>query len=255
MNESKQSRWGIGLARIAVVAALFGVWELAAIRNWVDPVLIGTPHLMVAYLWDGLVVSRLLLTDLGWTLLGMALSFLLGSSAGILTGMLFVSRPRLEAVLDPILSAFNAMPRIALAPLFLIWFGLGLGSKVAVGFSLSYFIVLSSTIAGGRGVSQDHLTLARTLGASGTQLFRTFTLPSAVPVLFSGLRLALIYSLLGVVGAEVIASEHGLGQQLSLLAANFNTSGVFGVLILLSLIGVGLMSATSWIESHLLRWR
>ncbi|MDQ0141819.1 ABC transporter permease [Cupriavidus necator] len=255
MSESNQRRWGITLARIAVVMALFGLWELAATRNWIDPVLIGTPHLMAAYLWDGLFVSRQLLADLGWTLLGMALAFLLGSSAGILTGMLFVSRPRLEAVLDPILSAINAMPRIALAPLFLIWFGLGLGSKVAVGFSLSYFIVLSSTIAGGRGVSQDHLTLARTLGASGTQLFRTFTLPSAVPVLFSGLRLALIYSLLGVVGAEVIASEHGLGQQLSLLAANFNTSGVFGVLILLSLIGVGLMSATSWIESHLLRWR
>ena len=100
----------------------------------------------------------------------------------VLVGMLFVTSPTTEAVFNPIFTALNAMPRIALAPLFIIWFGLGLGSKVAVGLSLTFFIVLTSTVAGGRGVNPDHITLARTLGASESQIFRKFVLPSAVPV-------------------------------------------------------------------------
>src|SRR4029453_15246330 len=93
-------------------------------------------------------------------------AFCVGSVSGVLVGMLFVTSPSMEAVFNPIFTALNAMPRIALAPLFIIWFGLGLGSKVAVGVSLTFFIVLTSTVAGGRGVNPDHITLARTLGAS-----------------------------------------------------------------------------------------
>ena len=94
---------------------------------------------------------------------GTVIAFVPGSVAGILVGMLFVTSPTVDAIFSPILTALNAMPRIALAPLFIIWFGLGLGSKVAVGFSLTFFIVLTSTVAGGRGVNPDHITLARTL--------------------------------------------------------------------------------------------
>jgi NitT/TauT family transport system permease protein len=188
-------------------------------------------------------------------MLGTILAFLLGSACGILVGMVFVTRPTVEALLSPILMALNAMPRIALAPLFLIWFGLGLGSKIAIGFSLTFFIVLSSTVAGGRGVNPDHITLARTLGASEEQIFRKFVLPSAVPVIFNGLRLGLIFALLGVVGGEIIASEHGLGQTLTVLAASFKTSGVFAVIILLALVGVCITWGMTWLENHLLRWR
>ena len=132
---------------------------------------------------------------------------------------------------------------------------LGLGSKVAVGFSLTFFIVLTSTVAGGRGVNPDHITLARTLGASESQIFRKFTLPSAVPVIFNGLRLGLVFSLLGVIGGEIIASEHGMGQTLSVLAASFKTNGVFGIIILLALIGVLITWGMTWLENRLLRWR
>jgi NitT/TauT family transport system permease protein len=147
------------------------------------------------------------------------------------------------------------MPRLALAPLFLIWFGLGVASKIAIGFSLTFFIVLSSTVAGGRGLNPDHLTLARTLGATPTQIFLRFTLPSAIPVIFNGLRLGLIFSLLGVVGAEIIAAEHGLGQTLSSLASSFRTNGVFGVILLLALLGLLITWIMTWLEDRLLRWR
>lgn len=245
----------IWLGRLLILAAIFFAWEKVSELKLIDPILIGTPTGIARFLWEGIFVNGSLINDLGWTMLGTLLAFGLGSAAGILVGMLFIISPTTESLLNPILMALNAMPRIALAPLFLIWFGLGLGSKVAVGFSLSFFIVLSSTVAGGRGVNPDHITLARTLGASGRQVFLKFVLPSAVPVIFNGLRLGLVYSLLGVVGGEIIASEHGLGQALQLLAASFKTNGVFAIIILLALVSVCIMTAMNWLEDRLLRWR
>ena len=255
MNQVTWSAARIWTARLIILAVLFGLWEWVARTRVIDPILIGTPSGVVVYLWQEVVVTRSLIVDFGWTMTATLLAFMLGSVTGILTGMLFVMRPNLEAVVSPILLALNAMPRIALAPLFLIWFGLGIGSKIAIGFSLTYFIVLTNTVAGGRSVNPDHITLAETLGASGSQIFRKFTLPSAVPVIFNGLRLGLIFALLGVVGGELIASEHGLGQTLQLLAASFKTSGVFGVIILLSLVGVGITSGMTWLERRLLKWK
>jgi NitT/TauT family transport system permease protein len=241
--------------RAVILVVFFLLWEQAAATKFIDPILIGRPSGVAAYLWQEIFVTGSLIKDLGWTMLGTILAFVLGSVCGVLVGMVFVTRPTVEALLSPILMALNAMPRIALAPLFLIWFGLGIGSKIAIGFSLTFFIVLSSTVAGGRGVNPDHITLARTLGASDTQIFRKFVLPSAVPVIFNGLRLGLIFALLGVVGGEIIASEHGLGQTLTVLAASFKTSGVFAVIILLALVGVCITWGMTWLENHLLRWR
>ena len=178
----------IWAGRIAILVVFFLLWEQAAATKFIDPILIGRPSGIVAFLWQEIFVTGSLIKDLGWTMLGTILAFLLGSVCGVLVGMVFVTRPTVEALLSPILMALNAMPRIALAPLFLIWFGLGIGSKIAIGFSLTFFIVLTSTVAGGRGVNPDHITLARTLGASETQIFRKFVLPSAVPVIFNGLE-------------------------------------------------------------------
>ena len=255
MNQATWSAARIWTIRLIILTVFFGLWEWVARARIIDPILIGTPSGIIVFLWQEVFVTGSLIVDFGWTMLATVLAFTLGSVLGILTGMLFVMRPNVEAVVSPILLALNAMPRIALAPLFLIWFGLGIGSKIAVGFSLTYFIVLTNTVAGGRSVNPDHITLAETLGASGAQIFRKFTLPSAVPVIFNGLRLGLIFALLGVIGGELIASEHGLGQTLQLLAASFKTSGVFGVIILLSLVGVGITSGMTWLENRLLKWR
>lgn len=241
--------------RAVTVVAFLCIWQVTASRGWVDQLLIGSPVGIAEYLRDKLFGDGALIVDFGWTMLGTLIAFASGALAAIATGVLFVMSPRVERALDPILVAVNSMPRIALAPLFLIWFGLGLGSKVAIGFSLCYFIILSSTVAGGRSVSQDHVVLATTLGASAWRKFINFTLPTAVPTLFAGLRLGLVYSLLGVVGGEIIASEHGLGQQLSLLSSQFNTNGVLGILLLLALTGAAINALMNALENMLLRWR
>ncbi len=237
------------------LAIMLGAWELAAKRGLFDPAFVGQPSGIFAFLWEELFVTAKVWSDLGWTLAGTGIAFALGSLAAVGVGLLFVSFPRFEAFMEPYLTAFNVMPRIALAPLFILWFGFGLGSKIAVGFSLTFFIVLSSTVAGIRGVSQDHVTLTRTLGAPPMRMFFMVTLPSAVPVIFSGLRLGLIYALLGVIGAEIIASEHGLGQRLAYLSSTFNVNGVMALLFVLSILGVAITFAMNALEKRLLRWQ
>lgn len=234
----------------------FGLlWEFVARQSYIDPLFIGTPSKILTFFYQELFVTGALAGDMIWTLAGTGLAFVLGSLAGIATGLLFVSSPTTEKFCDPFFAALNALPRIALAPLFLLWFGLGIGSKVALGFSLTYFIVLSSTVAGARSVDRDFLILARTLGASPAKIFTRITLISAVPTLFSGLRLGLIYALLGVIAGEIISAQHGLGQQLSYLAGTFQIDGVFAVLLLLALLGSILTYGMSALETRLIRWR
>jgi NitT/TauT family transport system permease protein len=243
------------LRHIVFLVVFFGAWEWASRRGVLDRALFGQPSQILLYLWQGLFVDGKLWLDLGYTVGGTLISFALGAVLAVALGLAFTSWPPLEHAMDPYLTVVNAMPRFALAPLFLLWFGLGLGSKIAMGTSLSFFIVLGNTVAGIRGVPQDFLTLSRSLGATPGQLFFKVTLPSAVPVIFSGLRLGLIFSMLGVVGAEIIAAEHGLGQTLAYLQSNFNMDGVMALLFLLAGMGMLVTKSMARLERWLLRWQ
>lgn len=249
------SRASAVAAHAVGIAAFLGTWELAMRQEWLSAAFFGQPTGIVAFLWDGFVSGRKLWLELGYTILGTVVSFLLGSVLALALGLVFVMFPKVEHAMDPYLTVLNAMPRLALAPLFLLWFGLGIGSKIAVGTSLSFFIVLANTVAGIRGVSHDLIVLSRSLGATPRQVFFKVTLPSAVPVIFSGLRLALIYSMLGVVGAELIAAEHGLGQQLAYLQATFNMNGVMALLVLLAMLGMVVTQGMTRLEKAMLRWQ
>jgi NitT/TauT family transport system permease protein len=243
------------VAHIVFVAVFLGIWQLSSSRGFLDPMFFGRPSGIIDYLWNGFVTGGQLRLELGYTLLSVAVSFVAGSTAAITLALFFMMLPRVHSAAEPYLTLLNAMPRIALAPLFLLWFGLGIGSKIAVGVSLTFFIVLSATVAGIRSVNTDHLLLSKTLGATQRQVFVKVTLPSSVPVVFSGLRLGLIFAFLGVVGAELIAAEHGLGQILAYLQSTFDMNGVMGLLFLLALLGLVVTSAMNRLERSLLHWR
>ena len=247
--------YGVLVAQVVSLVLVLLVWEWTSRAKLIDPLFIGQPTKIFAYLYQATFVDHTLLLEAGWTLWATAVAFILGSLAGIAFGLLFVLYPPAEKFLEPLFSALNALPRIALAPLFLLWFGLGSASKIALGLSLTFFIVLTSTVAGARSVDSDWITLSRMLGANRATVFFKVTLISAVPTIFSGLRLGLIYALLGVIGGEIIASQHGLGQLLSYLAGTFDTNGVFGVLAFLAILGVALTKIMSAVENHLLRWK
>lgn len=254
-TEDTNTFWSDMAKHAAAIALLLLLWETASSREWIPANFFGQPTLIAAYLWKGFVTDGKLWLELGYTLAGTLISFVLGSTLALALGLVFAIFPKVEKALDPHLMMLNAMPRFALAPLFLLWFGLGLGSKVAVGASLAFFIVLANTVAGIRGASGDLITLSRSLGATPRGIFFKITLPSAVPVIFSGLRLALIYSMLGVVGAEIIAAEHGLGQTLAYLQSTFDINGVMGLLALLSILGMTVTQSMTWLEKTLLKWQ
>lgn len=255
MPHTRSSRRRDVAGHTLFVAAALAIWEITARRGLLDPTFFGRPSGIGGYLWEGFVAERNLWLELGYTLLGAAVSFIGGSLAAVLLGLVFMRSPSLHRAADPYLTLLNAMPRLALAPLFLLWFGLGLGSKIAVGSSLTFFIVLSATIAGVRGVNPDHILLSNVLGASPSQVFFKITLPSAVPVLFAGLRLGLIFALLGVLGAELIAAEHGLGQSLAYLQSTFSMDGVMAILLLLALLGLGVTVLMNRLERLLIAWQ
>ena len=244
----------LGLGSIAL---LLIVWE--ALPHLVTlgagtKMFFATPSRVAATLW-GMMATGTLWAPLGVSAAGFTVGLVLSIVVGLPLGVLLGRSRTLNAMFDPFITAFNALPRIALAPLFILWFGLGLIAKIAVGVSLSIVILLSSTVAGARSVDPDLLVLARTLGATPVQVFFRITLPSAIPTIFSGLRLGLIYSLLGVISAEIIGSVNGLGVQLTQSAGMFDTNGVFGILVILALLGALLTWGMNALERRLLRWR
>jgi NitT/TauT family transport system permease protein len=236
------------------LAVLVGSWELATRSGFADANFVGQPTRIFASLMTGLFGDGAIWRELFWTLYTTVLSFVIGAGSAIAVGLFFVLVPKAEKVLAPVFSAFNAMPRTALAPLLIIWFGLGIWSKVAIGASLAFFIVLQNTIAGIRGVNADHVTLSRTLGLSASRMFWKVTIPGAVPILFAGLRLGLVVALLGVVAGEIIASERGIGQRIAYLAAAFDMNGVWALLFVLALAGMLMSWMLDGIERYLDRW-
>lgn len=153
------------------------------------------------------------------------------------------------------MTIFNALPRVALAPMFVLWFGIGMTSKVLLAFSLVFFIVVINTEAGVRSVDSDLSMMARVMGASERQRFMKVLMPGSIPSIFAGLRIGAIYSLLGVVVGEMIASKQGLGQQIMEYSYAFQPAGVFGVLFYLALIALSLNGLMSVIERRLMRWK
>jgi NitT/TauT family transport system permease protein len=178
-----------------------------------------------------------------------------GSALGIAAGLALAAWPVVDEVVDPIVTALNSIPRVALAPLFILWFGIGIESKAFAGFSLVFFILLITTRAGLKNADPDLLTIARTLCSTRLQTFLKVVVPISVPSIFSGLQLAVIYSLLGVVVAEMIASQAGLGVIVSQYAQTFAINDTFAVLIVLGILSWLLATAVRVVESRVLRWQ
>lgn len=240
--------------RLALAALVIGGWQAAAALRLVDPMFLASPVAVCGFLFDYVVSGKIWVNSLV-TLEETVLGFALGAGLGILAGLVIGGSKFLERVLTPFLTIFNSLPRVALAPMFIIWFGIGALSKVVLAFSLVFFIVLISTEAGVRSIDPDLTMMAKVMGATDRQRFLKVVLHGAVPSIFAGLRLGAIYSLLGVVVGEMIAAKWGLGQQVMEYSYNYKPAGVFGVLAILALIAICLNELTTRIERHLGRWK
>ncbi len=240
--------------RAAVLTLFLGLWELAIVRGWIDPFFFSQPsaigHFLVEEFREGSIWPHVIVT-VRETLAG----FAIGASAGIGFGILRMQFSYLAEVSNPFLTILNVLPRVALAPMFIIWFGVGEGSKVALAVSLVFFILMLNTEAGIKSLDRELVVTMRALGATDRQLFWKVMLPGAVPAIFGGMRLGVVYALLAVVVGEMIAARMGLGQRIAFYAASFRAEGLLGTILVLAMIGLMLNFVVARAEAVLLRWK
>jgi NitT/TauT family transport system permease protein len=230
------------------------VWETVCRSGAVSPIFLSAPTAILRAAGE-MAASGELGEHLRTSGAEFTLGFLLAAATGVPLGLLAGWYWRLQALLDPFLTAFYATPRIALLPLIILWVGLGLVSKVLVVFLGAFFPICLSTIAGARTVDPRHVRIARAFRASEIRLFRTILLPSCVPFILAGLRLGVGRALVGVVVAELYAGTAGIGYLIAVAGATFRTERVFvGVLVLMAF-GLLANAALARLEARVERWR
>jgi NitT/TauT family transport system permease protein len=253
-QSSRTGHWATvyGL-RVLAIAAVAGAWQITAATKAVNPLFIGLPSSIVQSLWD-LLHSGFFWTDVGVTLEEVALGFSIGAALGLMVGILFYLVPILYSAFRPLLVGLNTAPRVAFAPLFVLWFGLGEMSKIAMGISIAFFIVFESAYTGLLQPERENVLLARTLGYSRLRQLRLFILPGAVPVIANGLQLALVYTVGAVVVGEFVGGVKGLGVLLDTDVNTFQTNQFFAAMLVLILLTVFIAQAMKAVEYRILRW-
>jgi sulfonate transport system permease protein len=242
---------------VAVVALV--LWQVLTTvplfgRVWLPPFFFSNPidvfSQIIKWFSSGVIWKHLMIT-----LWESILAFVIGSAAGILVGFWFARQPRVAAVFDPYVKMVNALPRVVLAPIFALWFGLGVWSKVALGVTLVFFIVFFNVYQGVKEVSTTVLDNGRMLGMNERQLTRHVYWPSALSWMFSSLHTSVGFAVVGAVVGEYLGAAAGLGYLIQQAEGVFDVAGVFAGMFVLSAFVILIDMAVTVVERRLLVWR
>ena len=236
-----------------VFVAFAGLWEWIVRALAIPPFLVPAPSAVARALAAG-VTSRLYLGHFWVTLSETLLGFLIAAVSGIVLGAAIAQFRLLEQTVYPYLVALQTLPKIAIAPLIIVWFGFGLSSKVIIAAMVGFFPVLVNVIVGLKTIDQAKLELMRSFNASRWQTFRLVRFPNALPFVFAGLDVAIVFSVLGAIVGEFVGAQQGLGNLILQFNFALDIAGVFAVLILLSLLGVALHLVMQAIQKRLVFW-
>jgi NitT/TauT family transport system permease protein len=249
-----QSRAIILAAQVAVGAAFLAAWQTLVSLKILDPFFVSRPSDIAARIaqWSA---SGTLWAHLATTLEESLLGLLVGAALGVSLGFLLARSPFLASVLDPYIKMLNAVPRVVLAPLFLLWFGLGIWSKVALAVTLVFFVMFFNTYQGVRDASRVLIDNVRMLGASERQLVRHVLVPSALTWIFSSLQTSLGFAMVGAVVGEYLGATRGLGYVIAQAEGTFDTTGVFAGMTVLGIVVVIVSAGVSRFERWLLKWK
>jgi len=241
------------LLRLLLIVAFLAVWE-GVVRLFSIPLFIlPAPSAIFFALWNG-ITSALYLDHMWVTLAETLLGFALGSVLAFTFGISVALSRRVEYFLYPFIVMFQAMPKVALAPLIIIWFGLGLTSKVVSAALVAFFPLMVNTIVGLRSADEDRINLMRSLAATRGQIFWMLQLPNAMPYIFAGLEIAMIFALIGAIVAEFVGAQSGLGMLMQSMNFTMDVAGQFSVLLILSVLGLLLNTAVTEIRRRVLFW-
>ncbi len=243
----------IWLVRLVLIAALLIVWQVTADR-WFDITFTSKPSdiwtRLVQWQGDGTLWSNT------WvTVQEIVYGFVVGALAGAVAGFLLASAPLLYRVLDPFIMGLYSIPKVALAPLFIVWFGIGMHMKVLLAAATVFFLVFLNTAAGVREVDRGLIDAVRLMGGSRRDIALKVILPSSMTGMLTGLKVAVPYALIGAVIGELVASNRGLGYLINDAASQFDTAGVFATLVVLSVIAGLLNLLVGLLDRRISRWK
>ncbi len=244
----------IRLYQILLLIAVFAAWHVLTATGILPPFFFGRPLEVLEKTWDWFASGKIY-AHLGITLAETVLAFFAGTALGLGIGLWLALSPLWSALLDPYIKALNSMPRVILAPIFAVWFGLGILSKVALGVTLVFFIVFFNVYQGVKEVSPVVLDNARMLGASSRQLLRTVYLPSATSWVFSSLHTSVGMAFVGAVVGEYLGSAAGVGYLILQAESVFDINTVFAGILVLTAFALALDALVTFAEERLLAWR
>jgi len=240
--------------QIVVAVVFLSLWQSLVAAGLLDPFFVSQPSAIarriLSWIADG-SLWRHLATTLEESLLGL----LLGAAFGIGLGFFLGRSPFVAAVFDPYIKMLNAVPRVVLAPLFLLWLGLGIWSKVALAVTLVFFVMFFNTYQGVRDADRVVIDNVRMLGATERQLVRHVLVPSALTWIFSSLQTSLGFAMVGAVVGEYLGATRGLGYVISQAEGTFDTTGVFAGMTVLAIVVVIASAGVTRLERWLLRWK
>jgi NitT/TauT family transport system permease protein len=248
------SRGLVLASQLAVGVGLLTLWQTLVSLKILDPFFVSRPRDIAARIaqWT---TSGTLWGHLAITLEESLLGLVAGAALGVSLGFLLARSPFLAGVLDPYIKMLNAIPRVVLAPLFLLWFGLGIWSKVALAVTLVFFVMFFNTYQGVRDADRVLIDNVRMLGATERQLVRHVLIPSALTWIFSSLQTSLGFAMVGAVVGEYLGATRGLGYIISQAEGTFDTTGVFAGMTVLGIVVVIVSSGVSRVERWLLAWK
>jgi NitT/TauT family transport system permease protein len=245
----------IGIVGLLV---LLLIWKLIVAGLNVPPYILPPPERVFTALWSGIAVSPA--SVLGfylplWSTLSNALlGFLIGASFGLVVGSLMAEFRPVETALMPYAFALQSLPKVAIAPLIVIWCGFGDGSKVVMAALLAFFPMLVNSFAGMRSTDIERIELMKALSASRIETYRLVKLPSAAPYIFAGLDMGIVYALLGTIIAEFLGAQEGMGVVITKAQAVTDVAGVFAVLTILGVTGIALHLIVRFAQRSLIHW-
>lgn len=241
--------------RLLIVAIVAVVWEYAVVAGWVDLFYASKPSIILQEFIDMVSAREFWTVHTYATFKAILVGMAIGTAGGILSALFLGRYDRVYVLLAPFITAIYSLPKIALAPLMILWFGIGVASKVALVVSVVYFIMFYNTHAGVQAVDRDMRNAVRMMGSSEAQLWRYVVVPSTTPWITAGLRVSMAFALTAAVVGELLASQFGLGNLLAKATGTFQTGRVFAILLVLGIIGVALYAGMDAFERRVLRWR
>jgi NitT/TauT family transport system permease protein len=247
------SSLSVQLGRIVLVVLILGVWEFGAGR-WFDIFFFSKPSLIIMFLFKE-VVDPQFYVDLGVTGMELLMGYVIGGVGGVVLGVLLARWRYAAKLADPFLLAINSVPRIAIAPMLIVWFGIGMASKVFLAATLVFFIMFFNTLSGIRGVERALCNVARVQGATEWQIFTKVMMPHASAWILTGLKMSLPFALVGVILGEFLVSSKGLGYRLNSYATAYNTTGAIAMILVMMLIMMILTAGADWVDGRLMAWR